>query len=49
MPFVVAHQGGWDEVLYIVVPVLAALLAVRWAERRRRETPPDDRHDVPGE
>lgn len=31
------HQGGWDEVLYIVVPVVIALLAVRWAERRNRE------------
>ena len=31
-----AHQGGWDEVLYFAVPAIVAILAVRWAERRAR-------------
>ena len=40
---VVAHQGGWDEMLFVVIPlvVFAALLAVA----RRRvdlESEPDD-------
>ena len=40
---VVAHQGGWDELLFVVVPlvIFAALLAVA----RRRvdpESEPDD-------
>ena len=30
------HQGGWDEVLYFVVPVLAVVAWVRWAEKRAR-------------
>jgi hypothetical protein len=34
MRLVVAHQGGWDEALFVVVPVaiFAALLAI--ANRR---------------
>ena len=31
-----AHQGGWDELLYFGVPAVLAILAVRWAERRAR-------------
>jgi hypothetical protein len=33
---VLAHQGGWDEILYLVVPVILVVLWVRWAERRSR-------------
>jgi hypothetical protein len=49
MRYVVAHQGGWDEILYMVVPVAAALMAVRWAERRRgaREEDADGEGDDP--
>ena len=31
---ILAHSWGWDEVLYFAVPVIAALLWVRWIERR---------------
>ena len=33
---VLAHQGGWDEILLFAVPVVAVLLLLRWAERRSR-------------
>jgi hypothetical protein len=33
---VLAHQWGWDEILYFAVPVILALLWIRWAERRAR-------------
>ena len=31
-----AHQGGWDEILMFAVPIVIAVLAVRWVERRNR-------------
>lgn len=31
-----AHQGGWDEILLIALPVLLALFGLRWAEKRAR-------------
>lgn len=31
-----AHQGGWDEFLYFVVPVALGLWALRRAEKRAR-------------
>ena len=34
---VLAHQGNWDEILMFAVPILIAVGAVRWAERRNRE------------
>jgi len=45
---VLAHQGGWDEMLMVLVPiaVLAGLLAL--ARRRADRLPPapaDDGHD----
>lgn len=49
---VFAHQGGWDEILFVVVPIaiFAGLLAVanRRASRiegQRRETGPGGRTD----
>lgn len=38
--FVLAHQGGRDELLYFAVPVVLTILALRWAEKRatRRRT-----------
>lgn len=33
---IVAHQGGWDEILIFVIPVLAVLFLLRRAERRSR-------------
>ncbi len=34
MPFVLAHQGGWDEIGIFVIVAIAAIAALRWAERR---------------
>lgn len=36
MSLIVAHQGGWDEILYLALPALAVIFWVRWAERRAR-------------
>lgn len=38
-----AHLGGIDEIGVFLVPAVAAILALRWAERRARERrePPD--------
>ena len=42
---VLAHQGGWDEALFVIVPLLlfAALLRVakRRAEAEQRADDPD--------
>jgi len=32
----IAHQGGWDEFLFFVVPVALGLWALRRAEKRAR-------------
>ena len=32
--FVLAHDWGWDEILYFGVPVAVVLFWVRWAEKR---------------
>lgn len=31
-----AHQGGWDELLWFAVPIVIVVLWVRWAERKAR-------------
>jgi len=36
--WVLAHQGGWDEVLYVAVPALLLFYALRKAELRARAT-----------
>ncbi len=36
LTWILAHQGGWDEALYIAVPALLLLYALRRAERRAR-------------
>lgn len=36
MTVLLAHQGGWDEVVLFAIPVVVALVLVRWAERRSR-------------
>jgi hypothetical protein len=41
---VIAHKG-WDELLMFGAPVVLAVFAVRWAERRSKSEPdgePDD-------
>ena len=37
MMFIFAHYWGIDEVGIFVVPALAAIWALRWAERRARK------------
>lgn len=36
MPFVLAHQGGWDEILMFAVPVALGWWAIKAAEKRSR-------------
>ncbi len=36
-----AHQGGWDEVLWFLLPALAGWWAIRWAGRRAEERAED--------
>lgn len=31
---VLAHQGGWDEVLWFLLPALGGWWAIRWAGQR---------------
>ncbi len=34
MSVVLAHQGGWDEALFVVVPLLVLVWLLRVASRR---------------
>ncbi len=34
MTWLLAHQGGWDEILLFVGPVVLAFLVIRGLERR---------------
>ena len=34
MEWILAHQGGWDEILMFAVPIVIAIGAVKWAEKR---------------
>jgi hypothetical protein len=34
--WILAHQGGWDEALYVAIPALFLLYALRKAEKRAR-------------
>jgi hypothetical protein len=49
---VLAHQGGWDEILMVLLPiaVLAGLLALarRRADRLPRPLPDGEQDDAPG-
>jgi hypothetical protein len=33
---ILAHQGGWDEILWFAGPIIVVMLWVRWAERKAR-------------
>jgi hypothetical protein len=49
---VLAHQGGWDEILLIVGPMAIVVLLLRLAKRRvdrtsTTMTPPSDPPDPP--
>jgi hypothetical protein len=34
---VIAHQGGWDEALFVVVPLVIFFVLLRVAKRRAEE------------
>ena len=36
MTFHLAHQGGWDEILFFALPAAAVIGFVVWAERKAR-------------
>ena len=38
-----AHQGGWDEALFVLVPMALVVLLMRMGAKR---TPPDEDEDV---
>jgi hypothetical protein len=41
---VLAHQGGWDEMLFVLVPLLV-FLTLQWLNRRKGR---QSREDVEG-
>ena len=49
LPSVFAHQGGWDEILFVVVPIaiFAGLLVVANRRASRIEEQRRDRGDRP--
>jgi len=45
---VLAHQGGWDEALFVIVPLLVFWFLLRAAKRRaeaEQQAELDDEHD----
>ena len=34
MEWIIAHQGNWDEILMFAIPIVIAVGAVKWAEKR---------------
>lgn len=45
-----AHQGGWDELLYIGVPVMGVLWMLKVSERKARERAErEEAEGTPGE
>ena len=45
-----AHQGGWDEILMVAGPILViALLLVVATRRTRSLTPPSDAESPPSD
>jgi hypothetical protein len=38
---VLAHQGGWDEMLFVLVPLLV-FLTLQWLNRRKGRERSDD-------
>lgn len=42
MQWLLAHQGGWDELLLFGGPIVVAFLAVKGLERRARKRRAED-------
>ena len=38
IPGIIAHQGGWDEILLVLAP-MAVVVALLWLARRRVTCP----------
>ncbi len=50
MTWLLAHQGGWDEILLFVGPIILAFIVIRSLERRgkkRQEEAQDSQNTVP--
>jgi hypothetical protein len=43
---VLAHQGGWDEMLFVLVPLLV-FLTLQWLNRRKMRQEGDDGQKPP--
>jgi hypothetical protein len=41
MPLVLAHQGGWDEMLMVLAPIVVIVFLLRVAKRRGERLGPD--------
>jgi len=41
VPVVLAHQGGWDEMLFVLVPLLVFLTLQKLNRRKMREDDED--------
>lgn len=39
--FVLAHQGGWDEMLFVLVPLLVFVI-LQWLNRRKARQQSDE-------
>jgi hypothetical protein len=40
MTVLLAHAGGWDEMLFVLVPLLV-FLVLQWLNRRKARRPPE--------
>jgi hypothetical protein len=45
---VLAHQGGWDEMLFVLVPLLV-FLTLQWLNRRKTRQQSDDAEGPPSQ
>jgi len=45
-PVVLAHQGGWDEMLFVLVPLLV-FLTLQWLNRRKMRQENDESQKPP--
>ena len=45
-PLVLAHQGGWDEMLFVLVP-LVVFLTLQWLNRRKMRQESDKSGEGP--
>ena len=43
---VLAHQGGWDEMLFVLVPLLV-FLTLQWLNRRKMRQESDEGRKPP--